>query len=731
MKIGTRVTLSFVVVGIFIITALFLSLQPLAINLKEVGGFRSEGLHSLQSINSKLKSAVEESFAYIVSGDVQEKEEFLYWVKDFKQNARHLFPYNEQEIEELGGNRENGEMALYDRIISEQLVLVKQAKIMFEEYETTGSVSGKTFQQYEATVDLISNALDKAVKIEQEEVEHLQRIALEKIDRSEKVVYVASVITLALAIGLGFFASKTISQAKLKSTNTDLQASEERIRLITDSLPVLISYIDTEHYFRFNNMRYEEWFGKSRDEITDKHAEELLGENAYGRIKGYFDKALAGERVVHETLMPYKHGPVRYIQGEFIPDFDDHGNVKGIFALIADITKNKEAEEELIKSKEVAEKASRAKSEFLTRMSHEFRTPMNAILGFGQLLNMDSENPLTTVQQNNVRHILKAGDHLLELINDILDLSKIESGKVSLSIEEFHTHSLITEVVKLLQPILDEHALGIEIASPEKPELAVKADRVRLKQVLLNLMHNAIKYNRKGGSVSVSCKKLDGQKIQISIEDTGIGINPGNLESIFNPFERGGSDIDHIEGTGIGLTISRKLTELMKGSMDVQSEEGKGSCFFITLPEGKMSYPHIDEKPGTWPARSNSKNIENHFTVIYVEDDPANMELVASILFRQDLKLLQAPDARLGIELAKAHKPDLILMDINLPGMDGYEALKKLKADPSFDSTPVIALSANAMESDIKKGLSAGFVEYVPKPINVRSFLEIVNKYLT
>jgi CheY-like chemotaxis protein len=282
----------------------------------------------------------------------------------------------------------------------------------------------------------------------------------------------------------------------------------------------------------------------------------------------------------------------------------------------------------------------------------------------------------------------------------------------------------------LLQPILDEHELAIKIDSANDLELSVRADRVRLKQVLLNLMHNAIKYNNKGGSISVSSKKLDGKKVQISVEDTGIGISPENLENIFNPFERGSSAIDHIEGTGVGLAISRKLTDLMKGSLNVKSEEEKGSCFTITLPEGKMSSPHIEEELVIIPAKAGSKNKENHFTVIYVEDNPANIELVAAILFRQDLKLLQAPDARLGIELAKAHKPDLILMDINLPGMDGYEALKKLKADPSIDSIPVIAVSANAMESDIKRGLSAGFTDYVPKPIHVRSFLEVVNKYL-
>ena len=237
-----------------------------------------------------------------------------------------------------------------------------------------------------------------------------------------------------------------------------------------------------------------------------------------------------------------------------------------------DVTVQEDAKKEVILAKEETEKSNRAKSEFLTRMSHELIKPMNAILGFGQLLDMDQKCALKPIQQNNVEHILKAGEHLLELINEILDLSKIESGKVSLSIEEVLLARLISEVLELLNPKLDTKKLRVDAPSLGAPALIVKADRVRLKQILLNLMHNAIKYNCYEGSISISCKKPNGHEVQISVQDTGIGIHPNNIENIFKPFQRVDSDINATEGTGIGLTISKKLVLLMRGALDIESK---------------------------------------------------------------------------------------------------------------------------------------------------------------
>ena len=350
---------------------------------------------------------------------------------------------------------------------------------------------------------------------------------------------------------------------------------------------------------------------------------------------------------------------------------------------------------------------------------------MNAILGFSQLLGMDREQPLSPIQKNNVQHILKAGQHLLELINEVLHLSKMEAGHISISTEDVQLNTLISEVGDLIQPMLNSKNLSFMTLSTDR---TVMADRVRLKQVLLNLISNSIKYNSHGGSVSVECAKLDGQKIKISVLDTGIGIKPENLKEIFQPFQRIDSKTDTIEGTGIGLTLSLKLTELMNGTLEAQSKEGHGSCFSIILPEGNNISSIKEPEPATW---TDSASSENSFKVLYIEDNPSNIELVASILFRQNLKFLQAPDARLGIELAKSHQPDLILMDIELPGMNGYDPLKVIREEPALDSVPVIALSANGMETDIQKGLSAGFTDYITKPIKITPFLQKVNQYLT
>ena len=786
MKLRTRIIISLATFGIFIIIASVYSVRPIKIQLKDIGGFRTLALYSMLSLRSKLDQAVEDSFAYLVSGETQEKEEFLQWAEYFMQDPKKFFPFAESVIEELGGDREEEERALYDKIISEHSVLVKQAKIMFKEYEQTGAVSRQTFQQYEKTVDSVTTTLDKAVKIQKEEVEHLQEIALDAIDRYENTVYGIAFISLILATGLGFLVSKTISNPLLRLQNALAAVGKGDFSMkinafSQDEIGMLSKF--------FNNMISDlrettvsrDALEKANQALLIKVAEKeeaekkvyLERQNLYSMLNSlpmafhlqapdytvpFANKVfreLFGDPqkrkcydLMHQRTQPCEVcGPFRvFDHKKYEPTiwrarnnrtyitvctpFTDIDGSPLVMEMALDITEQEAAKKEAIQAREVAEKASKAKTEFLTNMSHELRTPMNAILGFSQLLEMGQENSLDSIQQDQVQHILKAGKHLLELINDVLDLSRIESGHISLSIEEFHPTTLISEVFEFLQPLLIEKKLSFQVLPQKTPELSVIADRVRLKQVLLNIVSNAIKYNRLGGSVSITIRKLADKKILISIQDTGIGISPENLGEIFKPFQRIESNLAIIEGTGIGLTISRKLVEQMNCSLEAQSEEGKGSCFSITLPEGKGLLPLEEEELVVKPDSAHSKNRENNFQILYIEDNPANMDLVSSILFRPNLKLIQAPDANLGIELAKAHKPDLILMDINLPGINGYEVLKIIRTEPSLSSVPVIALSAYGMESDIKKGLSAGFNDYICKPIQVAPFLKKVNQFL-
>lgn len=376
---------------------------------------------------------------------------------------------------------------------------------------------------------------------------------------------------------------------------------------------------------------------------------------------------------------------------------------------------------------EMADLANRAKSEFLSGMSHELRTPMNAILGFSQLMEFDQS--LAPEHKRGVREIRKAGDHLLALIDEVLDLAKVESGHVSLSPEPVDLPALIGECLVMTQPMA--HNRGLHISHACRHGLCVRADRMRLKQILLNLISNAIKYNRDGGAIRIEAQPECDDRVRISVSDTGHGIAEERKAGLFQPFNRLGAENSAIEGTGLGLTITRRVTELMGGTIGVASEMGVGSTFWIELPGAAPLPPHAS------PAipvdgdlrRKDIPDIQR--TVLYIEDNPANLKLMAHILSKRTYtRLLTAHATALGIELAQAHRPDLILMDINMPGMDGYRALKLLKADPQLNNIPVVAVSANAMEADIARSKVAGFSDYIVKPIDVRQLLNTINRYL-
>jgi PAS domain S-box-containing protein len=418
---------------------------------------------------------------------------------------------------------------------------------------------------------------------------------------------------------------------------------------------------------------------------------------------------------------------------------DSRGNFIGVFATARDITHRKEYEKslqknniELKEARAVAEKANLAKSEFLSSMSHELRTPLNAVLGFAQLMASDTPPP-SPVQKLSIDQILQAGWYLLRLINEILDLAMIESGKVSMSHEPMSLTEVLQDCEAMIRPQADQRQVQLHFSHADAP-IYVHADRVRVKQVMTNLLSNAIKYNVEGGAVHVTCQAVSEEKIRISVSDTGHGLSAQQLTQMFQPFNRLGQENGAEEGTGIGLVVTKQLVELMGGQIGVESQVGVGSVFWIellasSLPEFKSVVMGND---GSATASDGVDALNAHQgrprTLLYVEDNPANLILVEQLIARRDdISLIAATDGHSGIQMARAHQPDVILMDINLPGISGYGALKILRADPVTRHIPVMALSANAMPRDIDVGLQAGFFRYLTKPIDVFEFMDALD----
>ena len=405
---------------------------------------------------------------------------------------------------------------------------------------------------------------------------------------------------------------------------------------------------------------------------------------------------------------------------------DDDAGLIGYLLIGTDNSVRKRVESELNAAVAAAEEANRAKTDFLSSMSHELRTPLNAILGFAQLMESGAPPP-TPPQKRRIDQILKAGWYLLELINEILDLSLIESGKVTLSREPVSLVEVMLECRAMIEP--QAHKRGIAMTFPRfAVPYFVKADRTRVKQVLINLLFNAIKYNKPEGTVAVEYSLRPPDSIRISVRDTGAGLSTEQLAQLFQPFNRLGKEAGAEEGTGIGLVVTKRLVELMGGAIGAESTVGMGSVFWIEL--GLTGAPQLAvlEAERAAPAASQARDGTPLRTLLYVEDNPANLELVEELIGRRsDLRLLSAADGDLGIEFARAYQPEVILMDINLPGISGFEAMKILRADPSTAHIPIIALSANALPRDIEKSLEAGFFDYLTKPIKVGQFMDALD----
>ena len=654
----------------------------------------------------------------------------------------------------------------------------------------------------------------------------------------------------------------TIDETAEVLARQEAEGIQHMLRLTTDSVPAFIGYHDRETRFGYANSYYKRMLGLGTERLMGKTIAEVFGQEAAERCEGYVRRALSGEAVKYDAEFETVSGDSLQTETNFIPDFDDNGEVEGFFVMSLDITERKRVEQErertrvaleaaqrlahigsfertfdpealywtrelyhihgldpngppvtfdlflqhihpsdrarvqrvldkamrnqqraysleyravrpdgeernvmasgeftydidgapltligsiqditaqkriqaaLERAKLDAEAANRAKTEFLSSMSHELRTPMNAVLGYAQLLLQNKKEPISPRQQRQINQILKSGQHLLNLINDILDLSRIESGRVELAIKDLALDKIIGECLSLVEAVAGRNRISIQNLSRQKSPLVVHCDDVRLKQALVNLLSNAIKFNRAGGKVVVDQQERSDGMVRISIQDTGDGIPASRHRELFEPFSRLDATQRGIEGTGIGLAISKQLIERMGGHIGFTSEIGVGSTFWIDVPSAaRHAGDHSADiavpseyEPAFKLAASGMRKL------LYVEDDESNLRLLEEVISHiPNLTLLAAPDAENGIRVARENRPDVIVMDINLPGMSGFDAIEKLKHQTETQAIPVIALSAAAMSKDIQKGAEAGFFAYLTKPFVIDELLSTIDRAL-
>lgn len=523
-----------------------------------------------------------------------------------------------------------------------------------------------------------------------------------------------------------------------KRAELALLQSEQSFRYFFEAGLVGMAITAPDKHWGNFNQRLSEMLGYGHQEMQDLTWSELTYPDDLAADEANFNRVLAREidGYTMDKRFIRKDGSVLHAAIAVRCERDLQGEAERFFVVVEDIGERKRAEQELarhgdelellvqersselIVARDAALAASRAKTEFLSRMSHELRTPLNAIMGFSQLLELD--RTLSTRSRQFVRETLQAGGHLLALINDVLDLAQVESGRIALTPKALPLAEIGHEVLTLLQPLADQR--GVTLQPGVFAGLVVRADRMRLKQVLVNIVSNAIKYNRTAGSVSLEAAALDEETLRITVRDTGVGIAPERLSEVFEPFNRAGAESGPIEGTGIGLSICRRLVDLMGGRMGVTSRPGGGSEFWVDLPRDRgaevdAAQAGVISTPGPTPSPLGVSKL------LYVEDNPANLQLMKHIIERHDrLQLLCATSAALGLESARTNRPDLILLDIGLPDMDGYELLTQLRADRRTRDIPAVAVTANAMPSDTQRALDAGFDEYLPKPIDIVAF---------
>ncbi|HEV7882736.1 MAG TPA: ATP-binding protein [Solirubrobacteraceae bacterium] len=520
--------------------------------------------------------------------------------------------------------------------------------------------------------------------------------------------------------GLIYAAGRDVTKAM--RAHLELRASERFLDSVLENLPNMVFVKDAGDltYVRVNRAG-ELLLGATREELIGTRGDALLSTQAADVLAQKDREVLAGDAVVDilDEAVATPNG-TRIVHTRKVAIRDEHGEPRYLLGISDDITDQRRAEHAEQAARAEAERANQAKNAFLSRMSHELRTPLNAVIGFGQLLQLDE---MTPGQSEAVEQILKAGRHLLDLINEVLDISLIESGAMSLSLEPVRVAEVLAESLSLIGPMADEMQVHLTASPATRADLHVLADQQRLKQVLINLLSNAVKYNRHGGEVSVECTELSDKRIEIVVADNGRGMSSDQLERLFAPFDRLGAEGSGVEGTGLGLSLSRGLVEAMGATITAESQPEVGTTMRVKLASSNAA--PMDATARTASAQTTERCARS--TIVYIEDNLSNLRLVERLVARfPGVRLIPAMQGSLAIDLARQHRPDLILLDLHLPDMNGREVLDRLKRDPATAAIPVIVLSADASPARVAWLGAAGAAGYVSKPINAESLLEVV-----